>query len=252
MNRGELGGARNVYVVDVETTGLDPKEDRVVEFAMVQSFPDGDEPEVIINELTCPGRRIPPEVSAIHHIVDADVAGRPTLEIVVKDCGLWPSAANVGSGALFVAHNAPFDRSFLEPVIGPRKWIDTCRVAKHLWPDAPKFGNQVMRYYLELTVAMLAGASLQPHRALYDALVTEALFRAALARTEDLDELLKLSITPVLLKNIPLGTHFGKAFEDVPTGYLKWMATKTWDDEDLTFTINHWLRKAYPGRMRAL
>jgi len=64
--------ARPLVFFDLETTGLDFKNDRIIELAFIKVTPQGDvlERERRFN----PGIPIPPEATAIHGITDADVA----------------------------------------------------------------------------------------------------------------------------------------------------------------------------------
>jgi len=59
-----------ILAVDLEATGLDPREDRIVELAIVRAE-DG---LVLLHERFHPGMPIPPQSTAIHRIADADVA----------------------------------------------------------------------------------------------------------------------------------------------------------------------------------
>jgi len=59
-----------MFAVDLEATGLDPHEDRIVELAIVRAE-DG---MVVLHERFHPGRPIPPAATAVHGISDADVA----------------------------------------------------------------------------------------------------------------------------------------------------------------------------------
>lgn len=63
---------RPLVFFDLETTGLDMKNDRIVELAFIKWTPQGDilERERRFN----PERPIPPEATAVHGITDADVA----------------------------------------------------------------------------------------------------------------------------------------------------------------------------------
>jgi len=63
---------RPLVFFDLETTGLDFKNDRIIELAFIKVTPQGDvlERERRFN----PGIPIPPEATAIHGITDADVA----------------------------------------------------------------------------------------------------------------------------------------------------------------------------------
>lgn len=90
--------------LDFETTGLSAaRGDRVIEVAVVHGRP-GEEPE-LWHTLIDPGRRV--GATHIHGITDAMVAGRPGFSEVLDEV-----ERRLG-GAVLIAHNAPFDLSFL-------------------------------------------------------------------------------------------------------------------------------------------
>ena len=68
---------RPLIIFDIESTGLNPRRDRIVELAAVKVWPDGRE------ESRCwllnPSVPIPPETSAIHGITDEIVKDCPTF-----------------------------------------------------------------------------------------------------------------------------------------------------------------------------
>jgi DNA polymerase-3 subunit epsilon len=64
--------ARPLAVIDLETTGTDPKKDRIVEISVLKIMPDGE--RIYRTRRLNPGIPIPAEASAIHGITDADVA----------------------------------------------------------------------------------------------------------------------------------------------------------------------------------
>lgn len=71
--------------LDCETTGLDPAVDRIVELCMVLCEEEGAEEIGRLDELINPGISIPAEVTKIHGIADADVAGkRPFSEHIPR------------------------------------------------------------------------------------------------------------------------------------------------------------------------
>ncbi len=78
---GRLRLARPLVFLDLETTGLDPRHDRILEISVMKVFPpgpDGTTPEPLVRtQRLNPGVPIPPGATAIHGIADADVAAEP-------------------------------------------------------------------------------------------------------------------------------------------------------------------------------
>jgi len=207
-------------VVDVETTGLDSTTDRVVEVAAVR-FKDG-RPVHTFSSTVNPGRPIPAVAAGIHLLGDDEVRGAPR----------WPQveaalASFVRPDDLIVAHNAPFDRGFLD-VIADRNWVDTCRFARHLWPTAPRHKNMMLRFWLGLTHERLADRS--AHAAAADALVTGLLFYRELTVYQSLhpyatiDDVKAYVDSPLtVLRFNGGGMHDGKLLADIPADYLRWV-----------------------------
>jgi len=69
--------ARPLVFFDLETTGLDPQLDRIVQFAFIRLY--GEERNEWA-ELVNPGVPIPPESTRVHRITDEMVRDRPTIE----------------------------------------------------------------------------------------------------------------------------------------------------------------------------
>ncbi|MDK3019692.1 3'-5' exonuclease [Pseudodonghicola flavimaris] len=96
------------YVVfDTETTGLLPHKDDIVQIGAVRVLRGRIVPGEEIDQLVDPDRPIPPASTRVHGISDAMVAGAPGLDPVAR------SFHRFASGAVIVAHNAPFDMAFL-------------------------------------------------------------------------------------------------------------------------------------------
>jgi DNA polymerase-3 subunit epsilon len=103
---------RHAAIVDTETTGTDPANDRIIELAVVvfeYSAASGDVGRVLgsLDALEDPGIPIPASSTAIHGITDEMVAGRR-----IDDAAVARLLDGVG---IVIAHNAGFDRKFLEP-----------------------------------------------------------------------------------------------------------------------------------------
>jgi DNA polymerase III epsilon subunit family exonuclease len=154
---------RELVVLDVETTGTDPKLGDLVEIAAVK-VKDGsvtDRWSTLVN----PGRPI--VGNQMHGLTDADVADAPSpAEAVGK-------ALDFIGEALIVGHNVGFDLGFLEEALPaakfePGRYIDTLTLAREGYPE-------VGQYKLETLSAFFGVDLTQSHRALPDAEATAAL-----------------------------------------------------------------------------
>lgn len=118
---------------DLETTGIQPKTDAVIEIGAVHF--SGGKPAGTFSTLINPGRPIPPEASAVNGITDDMVSDKPGIETVLAKlagfCGELP----------LVAHNAPFDFKFLLAAVEKHKTrapkgvvLDSCALARIVFP----------------------------------------------------------------------------------------------------------------------
>jgi len=126
---------------DTETTGLNPADgERVIEIGAVElinHIPTGRTFRRLIN----PGRPVSEATIRITGITDADLKDKPPFE--------HPDAVDAFlsflGDATLVAHNASFDRGFLNaelarcgrPPIPEERWIDTVAMARKRFPGAP-------------------------------------------------------------------------------------------------------------------
>jgi DNA polymerase-3 subunit epsilon len=97
--------AQKLAVIDFETTGLSPEQDRVIEVG-IACF-EGGELTLLKNWLCNPGIAIPEEARAVHNISDADLEHAPRFEQIVAELQACVQ------DHLPVAYNALFDRRFL-------------------------------------------------------------------------------------------------------------------------------------------
>ena len=150
---------KRALYVDVETTGRNPQQDEVIELAMVPFTysQDGrifslEEPFQALREPTKP---IPAEITAITGIDDAMVAG----------CRIDPAEVEhfMAEADLIIAHNASFDRRFLErfcPAFMHKPWA--CSMSQIDWKGEGFEGQKLV------WLAAGAGFFYEKHRAIHD------------------------------------------------------------------------------------
>lgn len=228
-------------IVDIETTGLDPAKDRIVEIAVVSTRQMSGDNLSMWASLVNPEMPMPPEVSAIHMLTDADVKNAPTWQDAIWRYNHYiDQTADLDSVPISVAHNAEFDSAFVDPH-GRDKWLCTKRLAQHLWPDAPSHRNQVLRYWRQLDVDTFG---ILPHRALADALVTAELLRDLLYSEEfralnihDPDELIAFANRPIRVRKWDFGRFKDQPIEAADTGWIDWCLRTIKDKPDLIYTL---------------
>lgn len=107
--------------LDTETTGIDPRTDKIIEIGAV-NLDTGATFHVYCN----PGRLVPAEATAIHGLTNEFLADKPLFQQIAPDLLAFVE------GATIVAHNAPFDMAFLSAELGilPNMIIDTLALAR--------------------------------------------------------------------------------------------------------------------------
>jgi len=159
--------------LDVETTGLDPSRDEIIELAMVPFTYSLDgrifEIRDAFQKLRDPGRSIPPEITAMTGITDEMVAGQiiDPAEVVAFASG----------AALVVAHNAAFDRRFAErlsELFATKPWA--CSMTQIDW-GAEGYEGTKLAY-----LTMEAGFFYDRHRAKDDCIAAIELLAASLPK----------------------------------------------------------------------
>lgn len=227
-----------IRVLDFETTGLPETEGSAIcEIGYCDVVRSTSESEWRVcqpwSALCNPGCPIPPEIRAVHHISDADVANADPARHylgVLRD----------GDPAAFAAHIAKFEQHFFQG--GTIPWICTHKVACRLWPDAPSLSNQVLRYWLGLELP--DEQAMPPHRAGPDAFVTAHILAKVLnLGTATVDDMIRWSSGPPLLPKVMFGKHRGAKWDDVPTDYLDWLANKSDMDNDIKANARHHLKR---------
>ena len=166
---------RRTYVaLDLETTGLDPQRDAIIEIGALRF--EGTEEIDSYSTLINPERRIPNFITDLTGISDRDVAAAPLIDEVIPEVRMF-----VGN-SLVVGHNVSFDLSFLyhNHVLRGNGGIDTFELSNILVPHA-------RRYSLTNLVAELGlQKEAHAHRALDDARMAHALYVELFSRAQQL------------------------------------------------------------------
>lgn len=196
----DVATASSVFCAfDLETTGLDPRKEAIVEIGAIRF----DQRGIIarFNVLVNPGFPMPEAASKVNGITDAMLAGKPSLDAVLDDF------LRFVDGSILIAHNANFDLSFVNEALAvrferasrassadqlslldsgdapeaaasgfrapfrqlPNRTIDTIAFAKEAFPNRWKYSLQVLAKELGIE-------ALEAHRAEDDARVCMDLF----------------------------------------------------------------------------
>ncbi len=192
-------------VLDLETTGLDPTTDRIIEIAAIR-FTDGKE-SGIFESLVNPGIPIPDFITKLTGIRDADVGAEPALEAVFDDCLQF-----IGESPL-IGHQINFDAAFIEYNLRRREndfsdWDKEAQRFKYLTNlrmDTLFLARIFLPFLQRFRLASVAahfGIDLEKaHRAADDARATGRIFVELIERTLACDEQILRTIIRLLYRN---------------------------------------------------
>jgi ATP-dependent DNA helicase DinG len=154
---------QSLLAFDLETTGLDPERDSIIEIGAVRFR--GSRVEDEWSTLVNPGRPLDPVVKALTGITDEMLANAPRLNQVIQEF------QDFAGDLIVLGHNVRFDLSFLQPrgVLEHNLGLDTYTIASVLLPSAG-------RYNLAGLASALAVPVMTSHRALEDAHTTRQVF----------------------------------------------------------------------------
>jgi len=155
-------------IIDVETTGGSPKNDRITEIAII-SF-NGERIEESFSTLINPERNIPPFITKLTGISDYMLVNAPKFKEVSEK--IFYLTAN----KIFVAHNASFDYNFVKEEFNrigvkfDRKKICTVQKSRVLIPGKKSYSLGNICSDMNISIE-------NRHRALGDANATVELFK---------------------------------------------------------------------------
>ncbi len=169
---------RPLVVFDIESTGTDPEQDKIVEICLLRIEPDGS--ETCLTELVNPGIPIPREATAVHKITDEQVKGKPYFrDIADKVLAILEGADLAGF------HLTRFD----VPLLSRELREAGCRLNEEsrLVIDALKIFHRMERRDLSAAYKFYCGKQLDgAHGASADTKATRDVLMAQLERYPDL------------------------------------------------------------------
>lgn len=171
-------------VVDVETTGLDPKKDKIIEIGAVKVCKGV--VEKTYSKLINPGRALSSQVMQLTGISNENLMNEPDISSVIRDFIDFAGTDDLP----IMGHSLMFDYAFLKRAAVNHKLqfekrgIDTLKIARKYLPELESRNlNFLCRYY---------GIEHKAHRALADAYATHEVFQrlqTILLDKEDEDKL---------------------------------------------------------------
>ncbi len=225
--------------LDCETTGLDVKKDRIIEFAAVRFTFN----EVLdsMESLIDPEREVSSESQRIHHISDAMLKNQP------KFADVFPKIKSFfKKGDFIVGHSVGFDLQVLaqesdrlgDCFAEDYSVIDTLRLAKE-YGDSPNNSLESLAKHFNVPFQV-------NHRAMKDVEININIFKHLCKRFKTIEQVRQTLSKPIKMKYMPLGKHKGRLFSEIPYAYLQWASRMDFDD-DLLFSIRQELKNRQKG-----
>ena len=163
-----------IIVLDTETTGLSYKDCELIEIAAARL--EGSEITGRFQTFVHPTGPIPAEIVKLTSITDLDVADAPSAEEAVA------ALACFTEGLPVVAHNAGFDRAFIERVKDGKevseRWIDSLTLSRIALPR--------LKSHRLMSMAEAFGCAKATHRAIDDVEALCGVWRVMLCALSDL------------------------------------------------------------------
>ena len=219
---------RPLVVIDLESTGLNPRYDRIVEVGALKVMPDGSR-ETYVQRVN-PERPIPSAASAVHRITDEDVADAPAFRDIASQLFSFIRNCDLG-GFNILGYDLPmlvaeFNRAGLQLDERQIKVIDA-KVIFH--KHEPRTLEAALNFYCQREHE-------DAHAALSDVLATYDVIEAQLGRYDDL---------PHDVKN--LDEYCNPADESAVdrNGRLRWILNKDFP-EDVKSIVRDAMRGRFP------
>ncbi len=197
---------KRIVVCDLETTGLDPKFDKIIEVGLV-SLEMGEVTgkfQTLIN----PGRSLPLKVKRLTGLDDSDLVQAPDID------ALLPQILDFIGESPIAGHNVQFDLGFLASARGvpfANNSYDTLELARLVAPFAASYRLESLCNEFDINLRA-------SHRALDDALATARLLVLMLKLAGQLELGVLMQVAKLLLE---AGSGWHGAFNDLVKERLK-------------------------------
>jgi DNA polymerase-3 subunit epsilon len=161
-----------LVVFDLETTGLDSENDRIIEIGAIKINAHGD----VLGEMStliATDRKLTPKIQQITGINDAMLVGKPAIEPIIRQF------LKFIEGSVLVAHNAEFDLGFIKAACRRQgvviEWPTFCtlKLARQLLPNLERKNLDTLAAHYGLQFEAR-------HRSIGDVKVTIAVLRELL------------------------------------------------------------------------
>ena len=243
-----------VYILfDTETTGNQEK-DRIIQIGGM--IVHGKSQIEVYDELCSTDIPISIEAMEVHNITPKVIEGKAPF----SETKFYSKINEYNTiDNYLIAHNITFDLGMLQKEGFENRYtlIDTVRCARHLFADMPYHRLQYLRYALGLyeeedAEAKKLGITIKAHDAIGDVLIMKLLLsklvqeaKKQFPETDIMQKLAELTKTPVLIQTFKFGKYKGREIEEIASedaGYLKWMRKNLDLDEDMTYTLDYYLK----------
>jgi ATP-dependent DNA helicase DinG len=165
----------NYVVCDLETTGLDPEKDEIIEVGLVRL--EMGSIAGTFHSLVRPGRLLPVKIKRLTGLGDQELCSSPTIDLVL------PEVIGFIGDSPVVGHNVSFDAGFLSAALGgclPNPLYDTRELARFVLPGTSSYRLESLCTFLGIEMPV-------QHRALDDAVATARLFLVLMEKLNEFD-----------------------------------------------------------------
>lgn len=231
---------RPIAFIDIETTGLNKQQDRIVDICIIKIHPDGT--EEMLNSVINPNIPIPIGATQVHGITDADVKGKPTFNEFAQRLIDFIDKCDLGG------FGAEFDLSILESEF-KRVGINYSREGRKI-VDVKSIYHKLEPRNLNAAHLKYCGKPLEnAHKAHNDVRATIDILESQLEQHDiprDISSLCKFCRDPawiddsgrfVWLGNVAVinfGRHQGRTLQDISkdtSDYLRWIIKDNFSSE---------------------